>query len=141
MASIDVPRDHAWAIAWIVASEWCRSSCTRPALGRPVTVDRTARRLVVAGSVRTRSTIDRLWDDSGTAAAVEALREDVLVDGAPVDYFLPEGSNSTVPMMLYQFHLPHTTFTVVSDPLAAGTSDYVFADDRQRGTARRAAPA
>jgi hypothetical protein len=71
--------------------------------------------------------IDRLWDDSGGAVAVEDLRVDVLGDGVPVDYFLREGSNSTVAMMVYQFHLPHTEFTVVSDPLLEATSDYVFA--------------
>jgi len=126
MVSIDVPRITLWAVGWILALG-AMVVVMRQRRGRQAVAIVMLGGLVLVGSLRTRSVIDRLWDDSGGASAVGRLRDGALVDGVPVDYYLREGSNSTVAMMLYQFHLPHTEFTVVSDPLAAGTSDYVFA--------------
>lgn len=124
--SIDVPRISLWAVGWIVVLGAVAVVARRRRRGEVVVVALLVG-LVVVGSLRTRTVIDRLWDDSGGASAVEQLRDDILIDGTPVDYFLPAGSNSTVAMMVYQFHLPHTSFTVVADPVAGGTSDLVFA--------------
>lgn len=82
--------------------------------------------LLVFGWVRTNSIVDRFWDDSGDVSAVQELRDGVLRDGVTVDFHLPPGSTSTNRMMLYQFYLPHTEFTVVNDP-AGATADLVFA--------------
>lgn len=82
---------------------------------------------VVVGAMRTATILDVFWDNSGDASAVVQLRQTVLGDGAPVDFYLPPGSTTTNRMMLYQFHLPRTEFTVVNDPTAGATSPYVFA--------------
>jgi hypothetical protein len=82
--------------------------------------------LVMLGGLRTSTIIDQFWDDSGDISAVEALRDGVLTDGVAVDFYLPPGSTATSRMMLYQFHLPRTEFTVVHDR-AESTSQYVFA--------------
>lgn len=82
--------------------------------------------LLAFGWVRTNAIVDRFWDDSGDVSAVQQLRSGVLRDGVAVDFHLPPGSTSTNRMMLYQFYLPHTEFTVVNDPGGA-TSDLVFA--------------
>lgn len=91
--------------------------------------------LLVLGWVRTERIIDRTWDDSGDVSAVEELRVGVLADGIDVDFYLPPGSTSTNRMMLYQFHLPRTRFTVVNDPVDGATSPYVFARLRDDGLA------
>ncbi|HYN34152.1 MAG TPA: hypothetical protein VES40_16130, partial [Ilumatobacteraceae bacterium] len=57
----------------------------------------------------------------------------VLADGVDVDFYLPPGSTSTSRMMLYQFHLPRTEFTVVNDPVTGATSPFVFARLRDDG--------
>ncbi len=123
--SIDVVRISVWAalatlglagVAVAVRGRW-RS----PAVAVAVAV------LLVLGWVRTEHIIDRIWDDSGDVSAVEELRDGVLTDGVDVDFYLPPGSTSTNRMMLYQFHLPRTEFTVVNDPVDGATSPYVFA--------------
>jgi hypothetical protein len=126
--SIDVIRISVWAAALTIALA---------AVARVVAVPRRERRalavagaagvLVVLGCMRTDRILDRLWDDSGDAGAVEQLRDGPLTDGVDVDFYLPAGSTSTNRMMLYQFHLPRTEFTVVHDPIAGATSPYVFA--------------
>jgi hypothetical protein len=80
--------------------------------------------LVAVGWSRTASNVDRTWTHSEKLSAVEDVAD--VVDGADVDFVLPAGSNSTGRMMLYQFHLPHTEFTVVTEPVP-GTSPFVFA--------------
>mgnify|MGYP001812291523 FL=1 len=82
--------------------------------------------LLAFGWVRTERIVDRFWDDSGDVSAVQQLRSGVLADGVAVDFHLPPGSTSTNRMMLYQFYLPHTEFTVVNDPGGA-SADLVFA--------------
>lgn len=82
--------------------------------------------LLAVGWARTNAIVDRFWDDSGDVSAVQQLRTGVLRDGVAVDFHLPPGSTSTNRMMLYQFYLPHTEFTVVNDPGGA-TADLVFA--------------
>jgi hypothetical protein len=121
--SIDVVRISIWAavltlcvagLAIAVRGRW-RS----PAVAGAVSV------LLMLGWVRTDRLIDRTWDDSGDGSAVAELR--VLTDDVDVDFYLPPGSTSTNRMMLYQFHLPRTEFTVVNDPVDGATSPYVFA--------------
>ena len=75
---------------------------------------------------RGKEAIERFWDDSGDVSAVQQLRDGVLHDGVAVDFHLPPGSTATNRMMLYQFYLPRTEFTVVSDADDA-TAGYVFA--------------
>ncbi len=124
-ASIDVVRISAVAAALtlvlaslaIVARDHRRSMVVAGAIGV----------LSLLGWIRTDHIVDRTWDDSGDLSAVEQLRRGPLTDGVPVDLHLPAGSTSTTRMMLYQFHLPRTEFTVVNDPSEVGTSPYVFA--------------
>jgi hypothetical protein len=82
--------------------------------------------LVAAAWLRTAEVIDEQWDDAGDVSAVQELREGPLPDGVPVDFHLPVGSTTTNRMMLYQFYLPHTEFTVVHGP-DDGTAELVFA--------------
>lgn len=123
---IDVPRISVLAVAGalVLGTAAVVGSDTRR---RRILVVSTLVVLVVIGAHRTRDHIDRLWDDSGDASAVETLRDHELGDGVPVDYFLRAGSNSTVSMMLYQFYLPATPLTVVADPLDGPPASYVFA--------------
>ncbi|MGB0112006.1 MAG: hypothetical protein WBP59_02180, partial [Ilumatobacteraceae bacterium] len=123
--SLDVPRITAWAFAWIVVVGVV-AVVPRHAPRRAIAVALVLGVLAVGGSQRARSTIDSLWDDSVNVGRVAELRDSVLVDGSVVDYWLPVGSNSTVPMMVYQFHLPRTTFTVVHEP-TGGDAELVFA--------------
>jgi hypothetical protein len=95
--------------------------------------------LVVVGGLRTSSIVDRYWDDSGDIGAVAELRDGVLADGVPVDFFLPPGSTATNRMMLYQFYLPRTEFTVVNDLDADASSPFVFARLREDGLAESGA--
>jgi hypothetical protein len=96
--------------------------------------------VVVAGAWRTDERVRSTWNPARSTRAVAALRAEVLTTGVPVDYLLPAGSNSTQPMMLYQFHLPETAFAVVTDPLAGAPNSFVFApddDDALRGAGAR----
>ncbi len=124
---IDVPRVTAWSIMIMLGIGVIALAGQRNVRVQPILLLASVVVLVVAGSWRTRDTIDRLWDDSGGLRAVEDLRDGPLADGVSVDYVLPIGSNSTQRLMLYQFHLPRTEFTVVSDPVAGATAVYVFA--------------
>ncbi len=123
--SIDVVRISMWAAALTLGlvglAIAVRGPWRSPVGAGAVTV------LLVLGWVRTERIIDRIWDDSGDVSAVEELRDGVLTDGVDVDFYLPPGSTSTNRMMLYQFHLPRTEFTVVNDPVDRATSPYVFA--------------
>lgn len=100
-----------------------RSAALRPA----VVVSLLVLGLVAVGWVRTRTIVDGRWHDSGNGGAVAELRTGPLVDGVPVDFHVPFGSTSTGRMMLYQFHLPRTEFTVVHDERQVGSSPLVFA--------------
>lgn len=123
---IDVPRITAWAVLGILVVGGAAVAVRDPRRRRAV-VGVMLVVLVVGGAARTRGRVDRLWDDSGNARAVEALRDDVLTDGTPVDYYLPRGSNATIAMMLYQYYLPRTPVDVVTDPLSGPPGSYVFA--------------
>jgi hypothetical protein len=57
---------------------------------------------------------------------VQKLGDGILGGVATVDFYLPEGNTGTNRMMLYQFYLPHTEFSVVHGPDDA-TSTLVFA--------------
>ena len=122
---IDVVRITAWATGIIVLLGAGSIALHQHARRRKAVLVAVVGALVVTGSLRTHHTIDRLWNASDDFRAVEALQGDVLIDN--VDYFLPAGSNSTTALMRYQFHLPHITFTIVSDPLAGASAPYVFA--------------
>jgi hypothetical protein len=93
---------------------------------RPVLVFAAVVALVAVGTSRTSTILDRRWDDAGSLSAVQQLRRGPLADGVAVDFHLPPGSTATNRMMLYQFYLPHTEFTVVNGPDDA-TSPLVFA--------------
>jgi hypothetical protein len=128
--AIDVIRISLWAAAWTMALAGLvvvtRHRSTRRRAWSAVTLGAVGV-FVVVGATRTATILDRYWDDSGDVSAVVQLRRTVLGDGVPVDFYLPPGSTTTNRMMLYQFHLPHTEFTVVNDPTAGATSPYVFA--------------
>jgi hypothetical protein len=120
--SIDVLRISAVAAVLTIA---LAAIATRVPRGQTIGVVALSV-LLVLGWMRTGSILDRFWDDSGDVSAVQQLRSGVLRDGVAVDFHLPPGSTSTNRMMLYQFYLPHTEFTVVNDPGGA-TADLVFA--------------
>jgi hypothetical protein len=86
--------------------------------------------LLVVAAVRTDHVLDRGWSGSGGLEEVGELDDPgaPLAGGAPVDYYLPQASNSTGRLMLYQWYLPHSDFTVVGQPLARSSSAYVFAE-------------
>ena len=123
--SIDVVRISFWAAALTLGLAGL-GLATRGRWRPPVVAGAVAV-LLVLGWVRTERLIDRTWDDSGDASVVEELRDGVLGDHVDVDFYLPPGSTSTNRMMLYQFHLPRTEFTVVNDPVSGATSPFVFA--------------
>lgn len=86
--------------------------------------------LLLVATIRTDHVLDRGWSGSGGLERVGAL-DDVgapLEGGAPVDYYLPQASNSTGRLMLYQWYLPDSDFTVVGQPLTQSSSAYVFAE-------------
>jgi hypothetical protein len=120
--SIDVLRISAVAAVLTVALV---AVADRAPHGRAIAVAALSV-LLVLGWARTGSILDRSWDDSGDVSAVQQLRDGVLRDGVAVDFHLPPGSTRTNRMMLYQFYLPHTEFTVVNDA-ASATSELVFA--------------
>jgi hypothetical protein len=120
--AIDVVRISVWAsLLTLVLAAISIGACRR---GLAPLALAAVGLLVAVGWSRTATIVDRSWDDSGDLSAVEEVRD--LVDGLGVDFALPAASNSTNRMMLYQFHLPRTEFTVVEDAVA-GTSPYVFA--------------
>lgn len=86
--------------------------------------------LLVVGAARTEDVLDRGWNGSGGLAEVAELAAPggPLAGGEPVDYYLPAASNSTGRLMLYQWYLPDSEFTVVAQPLAEASSEYVFAE-------------
>lgn len=86
--------------------------------------------LLVSGAMRTEDVLNRGWNGSGGLSRVAELASpgSPLADGAPVDYYLRASSNSTGRLMLYQWYLPGSDFTVVAQPLAQASSPYVFAD-------------
>ncbi len=124
--SIDVVRISVWAslvtLALAAVSIGARRGRLAP-VAAPIALA-TLGLLVAVGWSRAATIVDRTGDDSGDLSAVEEIRD--LVDGLDVDFTLPAASNSTDRMMLYQFHLPHTEFTVVDDA-SAGNSPFVFA--------------
>ena len=120
--SIDVVRISVWASLVTLALAAVSIGACRWRLA-PIALA-TVGLLVGVGWSRTSTIVDRMWDDSGDLSAVEEVRD--LVDGVGVDFALPATSNSTNRMMLYQFHLPHTEFTVVDDAVV-GASPFVFA--------------
>ena len=86
--------------------------------------------LLSVATIRTDHVLDRGWSGSGGLQRVARL-DDVggpLEGGAPVDYYLPQASNSTGRLMLYQWYLPDSDFTVVGQPLTRSSSAYVFAE-------------
>lgn len=127
---IDVPTVTLWSviIGLVVAAT---AAAVRDVRHRHAVVLAMLASIVVVGSARTAQRIDATWNPRRSTVAVEALRDDVLRDGISVDYVLAPGSNATVPMMLYQFHLPATPFAVVDDPLdgAPGTLVFAASDD------------
>ncbi len=135
--SIDVVRISVWAGALTLGLAGLALAVR--GRRRSLVVAGTVGMLVTLGWVRTERIIERTWDDSGNASAVEELRDGVLADGVDVDFYLPLGSTSTIRMMLYQFHLPRTEFTVVNDPVNGVTSPYVFARLRDDGLAEAGA--
>lgn len=120
--SIDVLRISAVAAVLTVALAAIATSAPR----RPVIAVGALSVLLVLGWVRTGTILDRSWDDSGDVSAVQELGDGVLRDQVAVDFHLPPGSTQTNRMMLYQFYLPDTVFTVVNEAGEA-TADYVFA--------------
>ncbi len=126
--SIDVVRISVWASLVTLALAAVSIGAARRGLA-PIALAALGL-LVAVGWSRAATIVDRTWDDSGNLSAVEEVRD--LVDGVGVDFALPATSNSTNRMMLYQFHLPRTEFTVVEDAVA-GTSPYVFARVGSRG--------
>jgi hypothetical protein len=135
--TIDVVRISVWAAALTLALGGLALAARRS--GAPLIVAGALGVSVMVGGTRTSSIVDRYWDDSGDASAVAELRDGVLADGVPVDFFLQPGSTSTNRMMLYQFYLPRTEFTVVNDLDADATSPYVFARLREDGLAESGA--
>jgi hypothetical protein len=121
--AIDVVRISVWAAAVTIAlalvAQW-------PGAARRLAVSASLAALVALGWVRTSSIVDRSWDDSGDISAVQKLGDGILGGVATVDFYLPEGNTGTNRMMLYQFYLPHTEFSVVHGPDDA-TSTLVFA--------------
>jgi hypothetical protein len=124
--SIEVVRISIWA-AGLAGAVGAVAILGRRRRGGAVWLVVAVSALVLVGFVRTRTIIDRQWDDSGDVSAVEDLRSGPLVDGVPVDFHLPLGNTSTGRMMLYQFHLPRTEFTVVHDVGEQASSRFVFA--------------
>lgn len=124
--SLDVLRISGWAALLTVALGAIAIAARRRRATKLVVVVLVLA-LVGVGWVRTRTIIDHYWDDARNGSAVEELRDGPLGDGVPVDFYLPPGSTSTSRMMLYQFHLPRTEFTVVRDPVARASSPLVFA--------------
>jgi hypothetical protein len=120
--SIDVLRISAVAAVLTVALAAIATSAPR---GQGITVGALSV-LLVLGWMRTGTILDRSWDDSGDVSAVQELGDGVLRDQVVVDFHLPPGSTRTNRMMLYQFYLPHTEFSVVNRASEA-TADYVFA--------------
>lgn len=86
--------------------------------------------LLTAGALRTEDVLNNGWNGSGGLARVSdlAIPGQPLADGAPVDYYLPAASDSTARLMLYQWYLPGSEFTVVAQPLTRASSPYVFAE-------------
>ena len=86
--------------------------------------------LLVAGGLRTDDVLENGWNGSGGLQRVAELAgpRGPLAGGEPVDYYLPAASNSTGRLMLYQWYLPASEFTVVGQPLTQASSPYVFAD-------------
>ena len=123
--SIEVVRISVWA-AVVAGTVGVVAIIGRRRGVQAVAVLIVASALVLVGSSRTRTIIDRQWDDSGDVSAVQELRSGPLVDGVPVDFYLPLGNTSTGRMMLYQFHLPRTEFTVVHDVRDGASSPFVF---------------
>jgi hypothetical protein len=121
--SIDVLRISVWAAALTLvlagAAVLAAQRGARWMLGAVAAV------LLALGWMRTDEIVDRSWNGSGDVSAVAALRDGPLRDGVRVDMVVPPGSNATNRMMLYQFHLPRTPFTVVERP-DDGTAAYVF---------------
>jgi hypothetical protein len=135
--TIDILRISAWSAALTLALGGLAVVGIRRAT--PVLVAAATALLVALAGVRTSSIVNRYWDDSGDTSAVAELRDSILADGGPVDFFLQPGSTSTNRMMLYQFYLPRTEFTVVNDLADDGTSPYVFARLREDGLAESGA--
>jgi hypothetical protein len=131
--SIDVVRISVWAAALTLGLAGVTLAV--PERRQAIAVAVAFGLLVALGWVRTDRIIDRSWLDSDGVSAVEELRGGVLSDGVKVDFHLPPGSTSTNRMMLYQFHLPRTEFTVVHDPTAGATSPFVFARVSESGFA------
>jgi len=129
--SIEVIRISWWAAVLTIAVGAIAVAATRRAMPAVVLVVLIA--LVGLGWVRTKTILDRSWDDSGDISAVEDLRDGPLNDGVAVDFYLPWGSTSTNRMMAYQFHLPRTEFTVVHDQVDDASSPLVFARVRDDG--------
>ncbi len=123
--AIDVLRISVWASALAFGLAGISHAARRHA--RAVVVLAAVGVLVTLAGIRTSTIVDQFWDDSGDISAVEVLRDGVLPDGVAVDFYLPPGSTATSRMMLYQFHLPRTEFTVVHDRADGATSKYVFA--------------
>lgn len=124
--TLDVVRISAWAALWTLVLGGLSVAVRDPRTRQRVVASAIAVALVV-GTTRAAARVDEGWDDSGDASAVAALRGDVLADGIPVDFQLDSGSNATMAMMLYQFYLPRTPFTVVVDPTAGAPGTLVFA--------------
>ena len=124
--SIDVIGISIWAGAITVGLAGLAVITRRGEHPRPAVVLAAVVALVAVGASRTSTIIDRDWDDAGNLSAVQQLRSGPLTDGVPVDFHLAPGSTATNRMMLYQFYLPHTEFTVVNGPDDV-TSPLVFA--------------
>jgi hypothetical protein len=86
--------------------------------------------LLLVATIRTDHVLDQGWGGSGGLEVVGGLDDAgaPLAGGQPVDYYLPQASNSTGRLMLYQWYLPDSDFTVVGQPLTRSSSAYVFAE-------------
>lgn len=86
--------------------------------------------LLVIGFVRTEHVMNHGWNGQGGLEEIADLEQpgQPLAGGQPVDYYLPARSNSTGRLMVYQWYLPGSDFTVVADPLTQAGSPYVFAE-------------
>ncbi|MEP6295763.1 MAG: hypothetical protein ABJ382_00425 [Ilumatobacter sp.] len=82
--------------------------------------------LLVVGGIRTADVIARGWNDTTDIEPIQALADGPLAGGEPVDFYVRPGSDDTKALMVYQFVLPQSAFTV-TEALDDGDARYVVA--------------
>lgn len=109
-----------------IGARWPRTGRV-PSRAAPLVVAIVIGGLLVVGGVRTGTILDRDWSSRGGFSEVVTVRDGTLPAGDAVEFVLPDGSDATNRLLLYQWYLPENRFTVVTDP-ADGTARYVFSD-------------